>query len=465
MKRVVVLTVVAVLIITVVAAAFITNALLTPKIQEFYVGVTYCGNTTEEAKLLIDKVKGYTNLFVLQSGSIQQNITAINEIGDYAVDSGLNFMVYFGTDKALLLKNWLDTYDGRWNASFLGVYYGDEMGGKMLDSERQFYDNKRQRNIMKYADGRISSKMDANTEVDYNPDGSIVTLLTNQTITGQPGALESLSDTTYYPNGTVAYTTHTFPTGEKTIEYITDAPYTYEELRNARPFQSFNETAEIFVHEIDFVINRFGPRANFTYLTSDYGLYWFDYLGGYDTVLAQLGWNHSTTQDIALVRGAANLQNRSWGTIITWKYMQPPYLAGGQEIYDQMRTSYENGAKYVLIFNYAENMTGPYGTLKDEHFQALERFWRDVVQNPFESHGSVKAEAAFVLPKDFGSGLRNQQDIVWGLWHPTQENQTVWLRLQDALPNHGQKLDIVYDDPAHPVAGKYSQIIYWNQTG
>ena len=153
------------------------------------------------------------------------------------------------------------------------------------------------------------------------------------------------------------------------------------------------------------------------------------------------------------------------GTIITWKYTESPYLASGQEIYDQMRLSYECGAKYVLVFNYAENMTAPYGTLLEEHFQALRRFWNEVVQSPFVTHGNIKAEAAFVLPKDFGSGLRNQQDIVWGLWQPTQENQTVWLRLQNVLANHGLKLDIVYDDPTHPVAGKYSQIIYWNQTG
>jgi hypothetical protein len=275
----------------------------------FYVGVTYGGDNVADAKQLIDKVKDYTNLFVLLSGEMQDNITAINEVGDHAVDSGLNFMVYFGTDKALLSKNWLETYDGRWNASFLGYYYGDEMGGKMLDNERQFYDNKKQTTIMKFADGRISSRIDANTRVDYKPDGSIVTTLNNQS---DP---KGWSYTTYYPNGTVVYTTSMF-SGEETIEYLTNAPYTYEELLNTRPLQNFNETAEIFVHEINFVINRFGPRANFTYLTSDYALYWFDYLGGYDAVLAQLGWNHTVEQDIGLVRGAANLQNKSGARLL-----------------------------------------------------------------------------------------------------------------------------------------------------
>ena len=41
----------------------------------------------------------------------------------------------------------------------------------------------------------------------------------------------------------------------------------------------------------------------------------------------------------------------------------------------------EAGAKYLVIFNFAENMTGPYGTLQQEHFDALNRFWNEVVQN------------------------------------------------------------------------------------
>ena len=32
--------------------------------------------------------------------------------------------------------------------------------------------------------------------------------------------------------------------------------------------------------------------------TSDYALYWFDYLAGFDGVFVELGWNHSRTQQI-----------------------------------------------------------------------------------------------------------------------------------------------------------------------
>jgi len=38
---------------------------------DVYVGVAFGGNTTEEAKVLIDRVKSYTNLFILDSGRTQ----------------------------------------------------------------------------------------------------------------------------------------------------------------------------------------------------------------------------------------------------------------------------------------------------------------------------------------------------------------------------------------------------------
>ena len=194
--------------------------------------------------------------------------------------------------------------------------------------------------------------------------------------------------------------------------------------------------------------------------TSDYALQWFDYQSGYDVVLTELGWNQSTTQAIAQARGAANLYGKDWGAMITWKYMQAPYLASGDEIYQQMCQAYENGAKYIAIFNYAPDMQGPYGTLQDEHFQALQRFWTDEVNNPNVTRGQVKADTAFVLPTDFGSGLRKQDDIVWGFWAPTQQEQQVWLQLQNALATHGQKLDVIYSDPAHPATGQYATLIY-----
>jgi len=57
--------------------------------KPFYVGVTYCGSSVQEAKELIDKVKNYINLFTLQSGPLMTNTEAMNEIGDYAYAANL----------------------------------------------------------------------------------------------------------------------------------------------------------------------------------------------------------------------------------------------------------------------------------------------------------------------------------------------------------------------------------------
>jgi hypothetical protein len=199
--------------------------------------------------------------------------------------------------------------------------------------------------------------------------------------------------------------------------------------------------------------------------TSDYLLYWFDYLTGYDIVFAQLGWNHTIAQDIALLRGAANLQNRTWGTMITWKYNHPPYLDTPENIYNQMQASYEAGADYVIIFNYPTYPeTNQYGAMTDEHFEALENFWTDIIKNPDVVHGATEAEAVLVLPKNYGWGMRTPEDKIWAFWGPDENSEQIWNISRQLLAQYGTSLDIVYDDPAFPITGKYPKIYYWNQT-
>jgi hypothetical protein len=236
----------------------------------------------------------------------------------------------------------------------------------------------------------------------------------------------------------------------------------YEALLQKRPLQTFDEAARLFTgHNEKLALL---DNKTVTMFTSDYVLYWFDYLAGYDVVLAQLGWNNTLAQEIGLVRGAANIQGKSWGTIITWTYTNEPYLASGDVLYEQMRSSYECGAEYVVVFNYAGDMQSPYGILQDEHFLAMERFWSEVVQNPEVVYGGIEAEAVFVLPHNYGWGMRNPNDVIWGLWSPDDESENIWELLRDNLAQYGSRLDIVYNDANFPVAGKYSQICYWNQT-
>ena len=206
-------------------------------------------------------------------------------------------------------------------------------------------------------------------------------------------------------------------------------------------------------------------QYNLSYLTSDYSLYWFDYIGQYKTILAQLGSNSSVEQQIAQVRGAATLQNKTWGTIVTWKYNQAPYLDTRSNIYNQMVTSYNAGAKYITIFNYSNgtqiDLYG--GAMTDAHFQALKNFWTQVVTK--NTPNAIHAEAVFVLPKDYGFGMRRIDDRIWGFWGPDSKSPIIWNNMQTLLSKYSSDLDIVYDDPAFPMAaGNYSEIYYWNQT-
>jgi hypothetical protein len=84
-----------------------------------YFGVTYGSTTTWEAKLLIDKVKGYTNLFIVDSWDISKNETALNEICQYAINAGLSVIVYFDfvffdIEQWLWLRPWMETTTQRW---------------------------------------------------------------------------------------------------------------------------------------------------------------------------------------------------------------------------------------------------------------------------------------------------------------------------------------------------------------
>jgi hypothetical protein len=92
MKRAIIILVTVILIVLIGLVAVINYNSLSKNSDSkpFYVGVTFGGDTTAEAKLLIDKVKNYTNLFVLQSGTLQRNTTAMNEIGDYVISSNMN---------------------------------------------------------------------------------------------------------------------------------------------------------------------------------------------------------------------------------------------------------------------------------------------------------------------------------------------------------------------------------------
>ncbi len=377
--------------------------------NSIYVGVAFCGNTTTQAYALIDRVKSYTNVFVLDCGinPISDNLTLAREICDYAVSSGLYLIINLGTwtpgawpAKVQFLNESRFLYGNK----FLSVYYDDEPGGIEMDYNWTKYFQETTFNVNQHWNSSIYTK-------------KIYDKLQDSKMSG-----------------------------------ILPENYTLE----AKWF-NFMLTQNLGVVSL--------KQYDLPYLTTDYSLYWFDYVGEYKTILAQLGWNSSVDQQIALVRGAASLQNKTWGTIITWKYNQAPYLDTPDNIYQQMVDSYNAGAKYIILFNYANGtQIDPYGgAMTDAHFQALQNFWQKVVTK--SPPNTIRAEAALVLPKDYGFGFRRVDDRIWGFWGPDSKSPIIWNATQFLLDKYGLKLDIVYDDPAFPVEfGNYSKIFYWNQT-
>jgi len=231
--------------------------------------------------------------------------------------------------------------------------------------------------------------------------------------------------------------------------------------------QDYSLEAEFFVRDVLLEGDRGLAALNdagITTFTSDYGLYWFDYLGGYDVLFAQLGWNVSIAQQIALIKGAARMQDKDWGTIITWKYQGHPFLDSGSEIYNQMLTSFQAGADYIIIFDYSTDFEGNSAhAMIDEHYLALERFWNDIHNKQHKD--LTLPEAALVLPANYGWGMRNPDDTIWGFWGTDEKTPQIAIVMSKLLAKYGASLDIIYEDPDYPIARvRYNHIYYWNTT-
>ncbi len=385
--------------------------------DKFFFGVSFGGNSTSQAKLLVDKVKNYTNLFIVNSWEIcgAANESLLNEVCEYAVDAGLGVMVYFNfvyynyTEDFGNIYNtsswdlygvspwhikWLNNAMAKWGSNFLGAYLYDEPGGKQID--------------LGYWNGEL--------------------------MTGEPP--DTFVNVTTYSQAAANYAASLRQSGS--MQHVTNTS-----ISNA-----VNSKVPVF--------------------TSDYALYWFDYLGGYDVVFAQLGGTagiNSKMQQIALCRGAATAQSKQWGAIITWTYDKQPYLEDADELLQDLAMAYQAGATYLIVFDYPYNSTdNPYGVLSDKHFNVMEQFWSQIHDSPRNVPSCNSERVAFVLPKDYGWGMRRPDDNIWGLFAADNMSLPIWNNMNALTEKYGAKLDIIYDDPQFNVAGTYGEIYYWNST-
>ncbi len=197
--------------------------------------------------------------------------------------------------------------------------------------------------------------------------------------------------------------------------------------------------------------------GNFPLFTSDYALQEYDYRAGYDAVFTEFWKNNSRPLAIALGRGAATVHGKEWGVMITGHLND---TSSGAQVYKDLVYAYEQGAKYVLVFDYP-SLRG--GLLAQEHFDALQQFWLYAQTHP-RPETSASERVAFVAPKDFGSGFRGSNERLWGLFDADEWSVEVWNQTKNAVDMFAPKLDIIYEDSPQITSVGYGKLVFWNGT-
>ena len=384
--------------------------------DKVYVGVTFGGTTVDEAKQLIDKVSSYTNLFIVASWTIDgafNSSAELTEICDYAVQHNLSVIVYFN----FIYYNYTRTVGNLYNSSVWDLYGVSPWHVGWLNQAKE-----------RWGDMFLGAYL-------YD----------------EPGGKQI--DTGYWGGNMTTFT------GGRITSFVNTTTY----ADAARRFTRGILTSGSMQHIINSSIPN-SVTSPIPVYTSDYALYWFDYKAGYNTVFVELGNNSPTNtkiQQIALCRGAATVQNKDWGAIVTLANNEPPIPENGSSVFNDMTMAYEAGAKYIVVFNYELNS---HGILTDEHFNAIKQFWNNIHSSTQNSFGKSKGQVAFVLPTDYGWGMRQINDRMWGLWDAPNNSSQIWENLNKLTDKYGPNLDIVYEDQNVNIQGLYSQTYLWNST-
>ena len=195
--------------------------------------------------------------------------------------------------------------------------------------------------------------------------------------------------------------------------------------------------------------------------TSDYALYWYDYLSGYGTVFTEFVGNQSRQIAVALDRGAAHVLGKDWGVIITYQGNGPE---NATQLYSDMTFAWQSDAKYIVVFDGNSTDASTSGVLTQAHLDAVKQFWNYTKTNT--RSGEYPADTAYVLPADYGFGFRSSSDTIWGLWNADALSAKVWNDANSLLATYGNNLDIVYETriDSQPIALPYKTLIFWNGT-
>jgi len=230
--------------------------------------------------------------------------------------------------------------------------------------------------------------------------------------------------------------------------------------------ENFSEAAKDYVYYINNALVHYATyyyeAPQLKIFTSDYALYWYDYVAGYDVVFGEFVGNQSREITVALTRGAAHTLGKDWGIMITYPCNTGDCTPTPRQIYDDMTAAWHSGAKYIVVFD--GNSTTPYGVLAQEHFDAMKQFWDYTKANPRSQ--DYTATIAYVLPRDYGYGMRSPSDKIWGLWDADELSAKIWNDTNDLLATYGNNLDIIYETRIdnEPITLPYNRLIFWNGT-
>ena len=206
--------------------------------------------------------------------------------------------------------------------------------------------------------------------------------------------------------------------------------------------------------------------------TSDYGLFWYDYLSGYSTVFSEIFGSKADQVAISLNRGAAESQGKDFGAILTFSPSDEiapkvPAYENVTQFYNSMILAWENNAKYIIVFDApGENHipTTPYGILSTDHLNAIKNFSNYTKEHKQPAQDPI--QTAYVLPSDYGFGYRGPNDTIWGLWPADALSPKIWNDTTSLIATYNLNFDIVYETKTDniPVNLPYKTLIFWNGT-